>query len=367
MLQTCNASIKVWNWALAAWNKQYDEYKEGNRDKKPNASSLSKEFTNVWRSEIPWLVEVQAKSYRETFRNLNSAWANFFRGLKQGRKVGSPQFKSVKDRRKSFYVHNQQIKEDWPNRIHIAGIGWLKLRRDRRFGANIVAGRVSYDGLRWHLSLQFDYTPKRICKQGAIGVDRGGVNSIADSNGNLVQVPIDRKIENRIKRHQRKLSRKKKGSNNYKKQRSRLAKLLRRVADKRENIIHAATKDLAQYEAIFIEDLDIQKMTKKGKKSISKSVLNSAPFEIERQLGYKSSWSGSELLKVPSYYTSQRCNECGHICEQNRHGQIFECVMCGFQENADISAARNILHVGISGEDLTETFNQQELTCQSGV
>jgi len=111
---------------------------------------------------------------------------------------------------------------------------------------------------------------------------------------------------------------------------------------------------------VFIEDLQVKNMSKsaagtleqpgknvRAKSGLNKSILDQGWFEFRRQLDYKLAWHGGVLIAVPPHYTSQTCPCCGHVCAENRRAQaVFECVECGFEENADVVGALNVLRAG---------------------
>lgn len=370
----------VWNWALGEWNKQYQECKDGLRDKKPSGGSLSKDFTKVWRAQFPWINEVDAQTVRRPFQDLPKAWAAFFRGLKTGQKVGRPRFK-CRQLRGSYYLHNQDLKLE-AGRVRLGPkAGWMNLRQEIRFVGKPLGARVSFDGHGWYVSIQFEDIPilPKPVPGTYVGVDVGCVHAWMTSEGEVFNLSGVTELERRLKRQQRKLSRRwcgkaKKGhkaligddgkslpkSKRYIKQSLRVAKLHRKITNIKNDAIHNHTSKLvSQYETIFMEDLKVSEMSGKYK-SLNRKLMQSSLSEIKRQLTYKSDWSGGNVVVVDPAYTSQRCIQCGHIAAGNRRTQAdFECLDCGFRENADLVGAVNICHVGLTGENLSQHKLQQ--------
>ena len=162
-------------------------------------------------------------------------------------------------------------------------------------------------------------------------------------------------------RYQCALSHKVKFSNNWKKQKARITQLHSTIANIRKDTLHKTTTTISQNHAmIVIEDLQISNMsrsakgtaTEKGrnvrqKSGLNRSILDQGWFEFRRQLEYKQQWLGGEVLAVPAHYTSQRCSCCGTVSKDNRQSQAkFTCVSCGYETNADLNAAKNILAAG---------------------
>ena len=164
-----------------------------------------------------------------------------------------------------------------------------------------------------------------------------------------------------IANHQRCLSRKTKFSSNWKKQKQKISRLYHRVAQTRHDFLHKTSTLISKNHAmIVIEDLKVTNMSKsakgtaqapgrcvKAKSGLNKSILDQGWGEFRRQLEYKQVWRGGELLAIEPRNTSRMCPACRHIAAENRKTQAkFECVECGFAENADLTAAINILRAG---------------------
>lgn len=167
--------------------------------------------------------------------------------------------------------------------------------------------------------------------------------------------------QQRLRRYQKSVSRKVKGSANRKKAVQRLGNLHRKIAAQRADWLHKLSAELAnEHPVIAIEDLKVKAMTAssrgtiakpgknvKAKSGLNRSILDTAWSDFARQLGYKLQARGGALVRVPAAYTSQACSACGHIDKLNRASQArFKCVACGHAENADVNAAKNILAAG---------------------
>ena len=150
-----------------------------------------------------------------------------------------------------------------------------------------------------------------------------------------------RKHVDRLAREQRKLARKKKGSQNWKKQKRRISKL---------HQVYVEGLQIRNMSASAQGTIDEPGRMVKAKSGLNKSILDQGWFEFKRQLEYKLSWQVGRLVEVDYRYTSQTCSCCGHSTKENRKSQAeFECLACGHNENADVNAAKNILTVGQTG------------------
>ena len=170
------------------------------------------------------------------------------------------------------------------------------------------------------------------------------------------------------------MSRKTKFSNNWKKAKARVQKIHTRIANARRDFLHKTTTTISKNHAIVcIEDLQVRNMSKsaaggsdspgrnvKAKSGLNKSILDQGWFEFRRQLEYKQVWLGGEVLAVPARNTSRTCPACGHVSADNRQTQaLFACVECGYENNADLVGAINILSRGMhmlrdEGQDMAD-------------
>lgn len=195
-----------------------------------------------------------------------------------------------------------------------------------------------------------------------LGIDLGLAQFAAMSDGTCV-APLKAlaKQQVRLKRYQRSVSRKKKGSNNRKKAVAKLAALHRRIAHQRADWLHKLTSAVAdRHPVVALEDLCIKKMAAsargttdapgknvRAKAGLNRSILDAAWGEFARQITYKLQWRGGRAIFVSPAYTSRTCRICQHESAENREAQsVFACVACGHTENADIHAAKNILAAG---------------------
>jgi putative transposase len=379
--RACGVRRMAFNWALAAWNEQYAAHlADKEKVAKPSWMELQKRFNAIKGETWPWIREISSNVPNHAIKDVGTAWQNFWRGLKSGRHVGKPQF-ACRGRHERFYVHNQQLKCDGPRINFGKGVGWIKIREALRFDGRIVSATISRDGDEWYVSIQVDVPHTAAIHQHsgtAVGIDVGISHLATTSDGEHLSLPTKalEVLQKRLLRQQRKLSRRwsgkiKKGhadkalrdddgkllpkSNRFVAQSNRVGKLHRRIARIRQDALHNSTTRLAgQYETIYIEELQVKNMTRaakgkgtKAKAGLNRRMLNSAVREFRRQLEYKSEAVSGCVLSVDPAYTSQTCCKCGHVDSANRLTQSeFGCVGCGYSDNADRNAAKNILSKG---------------------
>lgn len=345
----------VFNKALAL---QKERYEQG--AKKLGYAGLCKLLTE-WRNstETPWLAEAPVHPLQQALKDLERAYANFF-----AQRADFPRFKK-KGQRDSFrYPDRKQIKLDQANsRIFLPKLGWLRYRNSRDVSGTVKNVTVSLWCGKWHVSIQTEREVEQPIPQGgAVGIDLGVARFATLSDGRYY-APLGsfRRYEHRLRRAQQAMSRKVKFSSNWKKAKTRVQRTHARIGHARRDYLHKATTTISQNHAmVCIEDLQVRNMSRsaagtaaapgrnvKAKSGLNKAILDQGWFEFRRQLDYKLAWTGGHLFAVPPQNTSRTCPACGQVSADNRRTQSrFECVDCGFEENADVVGAINILRAG---------------------
>ena len=343
----------VFNKALAL---QKERYEQG--EKKLGYAGLCKALTE-WKAqpETLWLKETHSQPLQQTLKDLERAYANFFE-----KRADFPRFK--KKGQSDSFRFPQGIKLDQGNsRVFLPKLGWMRFRKSRQVLGEVRSATVSQSGGKWFVSILTERTvEKPIPQGGAVGIDMGIARFATFSDGTYL-APLDsfKKHQQRLKKYQRRMARKVKFSQNWKKAKAKVTQVHIDIANARKDYLHKASHAISQNHAIVcIEDLQVRNMSKSskgnaethGKQVRQKSGLNRAILdqgwgEFRRQLDYKLAWRGGHLIAVPPQYTSQTCPCCGHVSKDNRQTQAkFECVDCGFEENADKVGAINVLERG---------------------
>ena len=155
---------------------------------------------------------------------------------------------------------------------------------------------------------------------------------------------------------QRRMARKKKFGKNWRKAKARITQLHTKVANIRKNFLHQVSNDISKnHVVVVIEDLEVHSMSRSATKKVAqksglnRAILDASPFELRRQLEYKTQWQGGLLVRVAPQNTSRKCPECGHVAAENRKSQAkFVCGGCGFSAHADFVAAVNIREAGFA-------------------
>ena len=205
---------------------------------------------------------------------------------------------------------------------------------------------------RFHISLLVDTTVEPLlprCDK-SIGLDVGITSLIATSNGDKIANPKHfKRLRSKLRRVQKSLSRKQKGSNNRHKQRQKVAKVHSAISDSRKDFLHKLTTQLVnENQTIVVEDLVIKNMVKNPKLALH--ISDASWGELIRQLAYKCEWYGRELIKIDRWFpSSKRCGNCGHIVNKMPLSvREWDCPKCQVNHDRDINASKNILAAGLA-------------------
>jgi putative transposase len=345
----------VFNKALAL---QKERYEQG--EKKLGYAGLCKLLTE-WRNspDTDWLADAPVHPLQQTLRDLERAYSNFF-----AKRADFPSFKK-KGQHDSFrYPDPKQIKLDPDNgRVFLPKLGWLRYRRSRDVLGAVKNVTVSLSCGKWFVSIQTEREVEQPIPQGdAVGIDMGIARFATLSDGTFY-VPLGsfKRHEAALRKAQQAMSRKTKFSKNWRKAKTRVQLIHSRIGNARRDYLHKISTAISKNHAmVCIEDLQVRNMSKsaagtadapgrnvRAKSGLNKSILDQGWFEFRRQLEYKMAWNGGWLITVPPQYTSRTCPCCGHVSADNRRTQArFECVECGFEENADVVGAINVLRAG---------------------
>ena len=304
--------------------------------------------------ETKWLAEADRSAYTYTLRDLDSAYQNFFRGLKTGKHVGFPKFKSKKSNRLSYTTQkfgtNIKILD---NCIQLPKLGLVKCCVSKKIQGRVLSATISKNSSgKYFVSVccadvEIEPLPKT---DKFIGVDLGIKHLAVDSNG--VEHPNNKylaKSEKKLARLQRQLSRKPSGSKRHEKARIKVARLYEHIANQRKDQLHNLTTQLVrENDIICIEDLTVAGMVRN--RHLAKAISDVGMGEFRRQLQYKCDWYGKTLVEIDRFYpSSQICSCCGHQNRDVKDLSIREwtCPNCGTHHDRDVNAAKNILAEGL--------------------
>jgi putative transposase len=329
--KACGTARFAWNWALAKWE---ENYKAG---KKCSAFDLKKEFNSLKEKEFPWVYEVTKYASQQPFIFLQKAFQNFFQ-----KRAKYPRYKK-KGHHDSFYIGGDQVKIIG-NKVKIPNLGWVRLRESLRFGGKINGATISRSADYWFISVNVETIdcPAPCESQASVGVDLGIKTLATLSDGKTIpnRKPLKNQL-NRLKRHQRQLSRRKKGSKNWQKSKNRIAKIHYKVACQRNDTLHKLTTALtSDYRNIVIENLDVSDMVKQ--RNLSRSIMDVGLFEFRRQLIYKANLKGNRIFLADKWYaSSKRCSSCDHYKKELPLSErTYKCFNCELEMDRDLNASK---------------------------
>lgn len=345
--QSVGTARFIYNWTLA---RQEENYRNGG--KFINDCDLRKELTILKKSELNWLNEVSNNVSKQAVKDACNAYKKFFKGLSN-----KPRFKSRKKSKPSFYNDNIKLKIK-TNMVLIEKVGWVKTVEQIPMDVKYTNPRVSFDGKFWYICVGIEKeNPKVELTDESIGIDVGISELAICSNGmtfkNINKTRLVKKLEKRLRRLQRRASRKyelnKEGrkfvkTSNIIKLEKQIRLLHRRLSNIRNNHLHQATTKIVKTKPIkvVVETLNIKCMMKN--KHLSKAVAQQGLYEFKRQLQYKCEFYGIEFVEADKWYPSSKiCSECGHKkAKLSLSERTYICVECGAVIDRDFNASINL-------------------------
>ena len=349
-VQYAGAARFCFNWGLAAMKEAYEQ------ERKTRVMDEKKRLNAVKAQEFPWLGQVPYTVLESAFDNLDSAYQNFFRRVKQGKeKPGFPKFKSRKRGIGGFTVRGSlQIKDGYiriPTPRGTRSLGWIRLK-ERGYlptePAKLLSFNISERAGRWFVSAQVEVDiPDPAPNTGdPMGVDLGIKVLAACSDGTIFENPKALvSAERKLARLQRELARRKKGGKNWQKTKCKIARCHYRIACIRRHAQHQVSHYVTaktKPRAVAIEDLNVKGMLQNG--HLSKAVSDAGMYEVRRQIEYKAKWNGVEVVTASRWYPSSKtCSACGSVKPLlSLSERTFYCEECGATFDRDYNAAMNL-------------------------
>ncbi len=355
----------AYNYFLDA-NEQ--AYKEGRRI---TEGEVRKYINNVLKKTTHiWLKEVGSNVMKQGVKDAALALKRYIKGIS-----GKPKFKSRRKSKISFYVNYESLRRT-KNGFHGEKIGFVKtastlpkIAKDKHY----VNPHISYDGKHWYLSVGYDVEQKQTeLTDESIGIDLGikelAIVSNQDASRTKFYKNINksakvRRLEKKLKREQRKASRKLEANTNshdnnrrpiwkrplrecrnIQRQNNKIQLLHKRLTDIRTNYLHQTTAEIVKTKPfqIVMEDLNVKGMMKN--KHLAEAIAKQKFYEFKRQIKYKAEMFGIKVVEVDRWYASSKtCSHCGHIKKDLKlSDRIYVCPVCGTKLDRDLNAAINL-------------------------
>ena len=343
----------VYNNALDKKSKAYARRKE-----KISCTALKNRLPYL-KQVKPWLAEVDSTALQQAIMHMDDAYANFFTG-----RAGFPQFKSKHNELQSYKTVSTSLRIEDDKHVNLPILGVVRCRMHRKPQGDIKSATISRHAGNYYISLlcEVDEPEKLPISSNTIGIDLGIKEFAVDSNGLVYANPKYLKNSlNKLKLEQQKLSKMTKGSNNYKKQKLKIAKLHLHIANQRLNHAHQLSSKLVkENQIICLEHLDIKGMIKKENNSTktrntkdnnkARAVLDAGWGQFVNFVEYKAAWYGRQVIQIDRYVpSSQMCSKCKHTnpAVKDLSVRSWVCPVCGTTHDRDYNAAINILEEGL--------------------
>ena len=345
----------LYNAMLQQRKMAYELNKDFYENIKITSYTQEEEFPGI-KNEFPEYKDLYSQSMQNVADRLDKTYDNFFRRIrekKSGKKIkaGFPRFKSKEQYRSITYTQfGFKVLDN--THIFFSKIGKIRMFQHREIKGKIKQAAIKKDKAdNYYVTLiveainnsincsEFPYNP--------VGIDVGLLKLIATTDNEPVDPPkYLRKSEKKLKRAQRSLSRKQKGSKNRREMRVRVAGIHIHISNQRNDFSQKLSRTLVNnHNFIAYEDLNIENMLKNHK--MAKSIADASWGELINNTMYKAERAGKYCVKVNPRNTSKMCSYCGNIIEeQTLNDREYHCIKCGFTMDRDDNAAINVLHAG---------------------
>ncbi|WP_394191322.1 IS200/IS605 family element RNA-guided endonuclease TnpB [Paenisporosarcina quisquiliarum] len=349
--KTIGCSRFVFNRFLGRWNGTYKETGKG-----LTYHSCSAELTHL-KKELVWLKEVDSIALQSSLKNLADSYSRF---LKKQNKA--PRFKSKKNKVQSYTTketnNNIAIVD---NKIKLPKLGLVRFAKSREVKGRIIRATIrQIPSGKYFVSILVETDVQPLEKtESSIGIDLGITDFAIFSDGRKIDNnKFTSKMEKKLKREQRKLSRralnvKNKGislldAKNYQKQKIKVARLHERIMNQRHDFLNKLSTDIIKnHDIVCIEDLNTKGMLRNHK--LAKSISDVSWSAFVSKLEYKAKWYGKSIVKISRWFpSSQTCSNCGHQDgKKSLEIRGWTCPVCHAHHNRDINASKNILAEGL--------------------
>jgi len=316
------------------------------KHKKSISYNMQQNELPLVKQALPEYKNIHSQVLQDVLRRLDRSFQSFFRRLKTNEKPGFPRFQG-KNRYNSF-TYSQSGFTIKNNKMKLSKIGDVRINFHRKLEGEIKTCAVIRKNGKYYVALVCEVeNPKVTLTNKSVGIDLGISHLAITSDGDFFDNPRHlKKSEKQLKRLQRVVSKRKKGSNRRRKAAQLLARKYEQIANQRKDTNHKVSRKLVdEYDLIVFEDLNVKGMVKN--KHLAKSIHEVAWNQLINFTTYKAENAGKEVKLVNPYNTSQICSNCGEIAKKTLAQRKHIC-SCGYTAHRDINASINILHRGLS-------------------
>ncbi len=351
----------------------YNQMLEERQNKYTNKDKSKNKTEKQYKVDFEWLKEVDSIALQQSRIDLKTAYDNFFRKLKAGQPTNL-KFKSKHNPKNSYRTINinSSIRVE-ESRIKLPKLGFVKFRKSREVLGKIKSVTVSKNIInRYYISVLCEVEIQKFPELNTeIGIDLGLKEFCITSDNTSISNPkYLRKSELKLKKVQRILSKRVKGSKNRFKQQKKVFKIHQKIANQRLDFLHKlSTKLINENQVICLEDLQVKNMVKNH--CLAKSISDVSWSKFVELLKYKANWYGRELVQIDKFFPSSKtCSVCGGLKKDlTLKDREYICSSCGLVIDRDYNASLNILSEGLrilSGrDDHSSSVNIQALVCSS--
>lgn len=307
------------------------------------------------QEDTAWLKDVHSQILQQALGDLNLAFQAFFRRATKGEPPGYPGFRCRGSGDSFRYPQGVKVVDD---KVYLPKIGWIRFRKSRELQGDLKQATVIREGCHWYISFVCEWegtAPLRKEDPSVVGVDLGLEHfAICGSTEGIRKTDNPRFLQKglaHLRYLSRQLSKKVKGSQNWKKAKARLQAFHAKVRAKRSDFLHKLSTALVKsHDVIVVESLNVRNLLQKSVRSMARAISDAGWRQFLQQLKYKCEHAGKSLIEAGKWFPStQMCSNCGKRNKLPLRQRMYHCE-CGLRIHRDDNAAINLRAVGTTAQ-----------------